>query len=295
MSLQIYSAIDGFLDRMNTSGLSEHTITNYGVDLAQFAEFLETQGVSDVSDIITEEIRAFIRSLSGYGFAPASVGRKLSAIKSLMKYLLEERAIEKDPSGRVRGPRRSDRLPRAMSVEQVSRMIDCAYDNDEYGLRNGALIELLYGCGLRVAEVVSVRWEDVEIEERWLKVMGKGSKERAVPFGSMAQRALTGLRALSMPGDEYVFPGKKGGCLTVRTVHRVVVAAAAKAGVDGVTPHSLRHSFATHLLEGGASLRVVQELLGHEHLTTTQRYLRITAQHLKKSYESAHPRAGGDA
>lgn len=291
MSIHICDAIDGFLCRIQSSGASAHTVTNYGVDLAQFTEYIEGQGVSDLGELEIAHIRGFVRSLSGYGFSPASVNRKLSAVKSLMKHLKKEGTIEKDPSRRVRGPSQSEKLPRAISVKEVFRMIDLAYDTDQ-GLRNGALLEIMYGCGLRVAEVVSLRWEDIELEERWLKVMGKGSKERAVPFGSMAQKALSGLKAQS-PTEYFVFPGKRGGTLTVRTVHRVVVDAASRCGLSDVTPHSLRHSFATHLLEGGASLRVVQELLGHENLTTTQRYLRITTQHLRSSYESAHPRAGG--
>lgn len=291
MSIHICDAIDGFLYRIQSSGASAHTVTNYGVDLAQFSDYLEGQEKVLVENLEVSLVRGFIRSLSGYGFAPASVNRKLSAVKSLMKHLKEEGLIERDPASRVRGPSASEKLPRAISIKEVFKVIDMAYDSEQ-GVRNGALLELMYGSGLRVAEVVSLKWEDVELDERWLKVMGKGSKERAVPFGSMAQQALTGLKAQS-PMEYFVFPGKRGGTLTVRTVHRVVVEAAARAGLSDVTPHSLRHSFATHLLEGGASLPVVQELLGHEHLTTTQRYLRITAQHLRSSYESAHPRAGG--
>lgn len=292
MSILICDAIDGFLYRIQSSGASVHTVTNYGVDLSQFVEYLEGQGVDDLDELEIAHIRGFIRSLSGYGFSAASVNRKLSAVKSLMKHLKKEGEVERDPSRRVRGPSVSEKLPRAISVKEVFRMIDLAYDSDQ-GMRNGALLEIMYGCGLRVAEVVSLRWEDIELEERWLKVMGKGSKERAVPFGSMAQKALMGLRAQSPMPEYFVFPGRRGGTLTVRTVHRVVVDAASRAGLSDVTPHSLRHSFATHLLEGGAPLRVVQELLGHENLTTTQRYLRVTTQHLRSSYESAHPRAGG--
>nr|WP_321500119.1 tyrosine recombinase XerC [uncultured Dethiosulfovibrio sp.] len=291
MSIHICDAIDGFIHRIQSSGASIHTVTNYGVDLVQFSDYLEGQQKPFLEDLEINLIRSFIRTLSGYGFAPASVNRKLSAVKSLMKHLKKEGLIDRDPSSRVRGPSISERLPRAISVKEVFKVIDMAYDSDQ-GLRNGTLLELMYGSGLRVAEVVSLKWEDLELEERWLKVMGKGSKERAVPFCSMAQKALMGIKAQS-PNDYFVFPGKRGGHLTVRTVHRIVVEAAARAGLSDVSPHSLRHSFATHLLEGGASLRVVQELLGHEHLTTTQVYLRITAQHLRSSYESAHPRAGG--
>ncbi|PIE54253.1 MAG: integrase [Dethiosulfovibrio peptidovorans] len=293
MSVQVFSVIDGFLDRMRTSGASEHTIINYAVDLGQFADFLDGRGQILIDQIDTSGIRSFVRALSGCGFAPASVARKLSAVKSLMKYLVLQGILTQDPSTRVRGPKRSERLPRALSTDQVAAIIDRAYE-DEQGVRNGALVELMYGCGLRVAEVVSLRWDDIEIDERWLRVMGKGDKERAVPFGTMAQRALRRLKFEALPGESLVFPGRNGQSLTVRTVHRVVVYAASRAGVPEVSPHSLRHSFATHLLEGGAPLRVVQELLGHDHLTTTQRYLMVTAQHLRESYESAHPRAGGE-
>lgn len=289
----LFSSIDAYLEHLRNVAGSEHTVVNYGIDLSQFTDYLETQAVNSIADIDIVHVRGFIRSLMGYGFSPSSTCRKLSAVKSWMRYLREENIIEKDPSARVKGPRRGERLPRAISVSEISKLIDCAYDGEQ-GLRNGALLEIMYACGLRVAEVVSLRWEDIEIEERWLRVTGKGEKERALPFGRKAQQSLRGLKALTMEGDIYVFPGKKGGTLTVRTVHRVVTAAAAECGLSEVTPHVLRHSFATHLLEGGASLRVVQELLGHENLTTTQRYLKITAQHLRESYEAAHPRAGGD-
>lgn len=292
MNLKIYDGIDIFLSHLKTAGSSEHTVINYSVDLAQFSQYLEGRGVESFQDLDLASVRGFVQAMSAYGFSPSTVSRKLSAVKSLTKYMKKSGVLEKDPSPRVRGPKKSDRLPRALSVDQVSKIIDMAYDTPQ-GIRNGALLELMYGCGLRVSEAVSLEWEDLDLEERWVRVMGKGSKERIVPFGSMAQRAL---RALGQESAENgpVFLGKKGGHLTVRTVHRVVAEAALRAGVPGVTPHSLRHSFATHMLEGGASLRVVQELLGHEHLTTTQIYLKITAKHLRESYEAAHPRAGGE-
>lgn len=293
MSVEIYDAVDIFLHYIQLTGSSDHTVINYGVDLAQFSDYLEGQGILSVEDIDLSCVRGFVQAMSGYGFSPATVSRKLSAVKSLTRYLKNQGIIKNDPSLRIRGPKKSARLPRALSVDQVSGMIDAAYGSKQ-GPRNGALLELMYGCGLRVSEVVSLRWDDVDMEERWVRVMGKGSKERVIPFGSMAQKALKAILPASPEGG-FVFPGRDGGALTVRTVHRVVADAALESGVPGVTPHSLRHSFATHLLEGGASLRVVQELLGHEHLTTTQIYLRITARHLRASYESAHPRAGGEA
>lgn len=291
MSIHICEAIDSFLQHIKRSGASAHTVTNYAVDLAQFSEYLEGQEMVYLEELEIGHVRGFVRSLSGYGFSPSSVNRKLSAVKSLTKHFKKEGIIERDPSSRVKGPSLSEKLPKIVSVKEAFKMIDVAYDSDQ-GLRNGTLLEIIYGCGLRVAEVVALRWKDVEIEKKWLRVMNKESEERVVPFGSMAQKALKGLKADS-PGEYFVFPGKRGGTLTVRTVHRVVVDAASRSGLIEVNPRSLRHSFAAHLLEGGASLRVVQELLGHEHLTTTQRYLRITTQRLRSSYESAHPRAGG--
>ena len=156
------------------------------------------------------------------------------------------------------------------------------------------MLELLYGSGLRVSEAAGLDWEDLEPEERWLRVLGKGQKGRAVPFGRGVKELLQDWRPDPVTRQGPVFPGERGASrITPRTIHRLVTQSARRVGLAGVTPHTLRHSFATHLLEGGASLRVVQELLGHESLLTTQRYLDITSDQMKRSYEQAHPRAGG--
>ncbi len=285
--------IDAFLDYLRYNrNCADNTLVNYAVDLAQFAEAMENQGIADPSGITTAVVRAFLRSLMGFGFAPASVSRKLSAIRMLGRYMVEQKILAQDPVARIRGPNQPERLPRALSRGGAAALIEAAWTLEPQ-VRNGALLELMYACGLRVAEVTVLRWRDVDLEERWLRVMGKGDKERMVPFGRSAQEALQRWKALEGgPPEAPVFPGKRGGALTVRTVHRVVTAAAQIAQLDDVTPHVLRHSFATHMLEGGASLRVLQELLGHESLMTTQKYLKVTPGHLRESYEAAHPRGG---
>lgn len=282
--------VDAFLEYMrNNKGSSENTVTNYAVDLAQYADFMETQGIAP-TQATAKTIRAFLRSLSGFGYANSSIGRKLSAVKTFELFLLESHFISSDPAASVRSPRMPERLPRAISRESMEKLIEEAW-KIKPELRNGTILEVMYGCGVRVAEVVSLKWEDVDLEERWLKVHGKGDKERLVPFGHVAQEALIKWREQCPQDAVYIFQsGDKP--ITVRTVHRLVVKAAKNAGLENVTPHSIRHSFATHMLEGGASLNVLQELLGHESLLTTQRYLKITPSHLRESYLAAHPRSG---
>jgi len=285
------SYIDLFLNYLkNNKSCSDNTVTNYAVDLAQYANFIESQGL-DVNTITTAAIRAYLRSLSGYGYASSSIARKLSAIKTFELFLLARHEIKSDPAANVRSPRIPERLPRAISREAMERLIEEAWKIPPCQ-RNGTLLEVMYGCGLRVAELVSLKWKDIDLDERWIRVIGKGDKERLVPFGRLAQEALRTWRSLCSADEEFVFPGKEQNSITVRTVHRLVVQAALQAGLDNVTPHSIRHSFATHMLEGGASLNVLQGLLGHESLLTTQRYLKITPGHLRDSYMSAHPRAG---
>ena len=287
----IPQAVDRFLSHMDALlGRSEHTVTNYAVDLGQFADYLQQEGIEDPKEVQGDHVRGFLRALLGFGYAKTSAARKLSAVKSWLEFLHAAGALDRNPAVGVRPPRPPARLPRALAYEDVKALIE-GIGEDPGGRRDRAIVELLYGAGLRVAELVALDWEDVDLEERWLRVRGKGDKERLVPMGYPAQEAL---RRWGGSEDGPVFPGEGAERLTVRTVHRVVVRAAHRTGLAGVTPHVLRHSFATHLLEGGASLRVVQDLLGHESLVTTQRYLRITIDQLRRSYSAAHPRAGND-
>lgn len=286
------TAIDLFLQDMRSGlGRSGNTTVNYAVDLSQFADYLQGLGVETPGGIETTHIRGFLRDVVGFGYARSSAARKLSAIKSWLRFLQDRGEIARNPAGGVRGPKLPSRLPRAISREEVELLLERGPDGEEAS-RDLAVMELMYGSGLRIAETAGLMWENVDLAERWIRVLGKGGKERLVPMGRYAVRALEAWRSVSGHRTGFVFPGADGGAITVRTLHRVVRRAAARVGLSGVTPHVLRHSFATHMLEGGANLRVLQELLGHESLVTTQKYLKITAEQLRRSYTLAHPRAG---
>lgn len=271
---------------------------NYAVDLAQFADYLDACEIHSASELNLDCLRGFLRELSGYGFSKSSITRKLSALRGFVRYLAQSGAIDKDVSVGLKGPRQSSHLPRALAYEDVVRLLDEGTKGNKKELRDSLLLELLYASGLRINEAVSLNWGDVDIPERWLRITGKGSRTRLVPFGRTGQLLLSEWRedclARACPAEEHfpLFHGVGAERLTERTVHRMVVAAARKVGLFGVTPHTLRHSYATHMLERGAPLRVIQELMGHESLVTTQRYLRITTEQMKNSYIRTHPRSG---
>ena len=286
----IDGAIDAFIESIQDRSPSDYTPASYASDLRQFAEYLEAQGVKGVEAVDAPVLRAYLRSLSGWGFARATVARKLSSLRGFFAFLKKRGVLERDPARGIRGPGARRNLPRALSEEAMTRLVESA-EGTETRVRDMAVLELLYGCGLRVSELTGLRWEDVDLEERWLIILGKGDKERRVPFGSCAQHALLALREAGCHEGPYVFAGRRGRPLTVRTVHRTVTGLASLAGLEGVTPHTLRHSCATHLLEHGASLKFVQEFLGHESLATTQIYLTVSASWMKESYAASHPRA----
>ncbi len=293
MAEKLSSLVDAYLQDLGQGRrLSGHTVTNYAVDLAQFVEFALAQGLDCPEAVRPAHVRAFLREMLAYGYAKASAARKLSAVKSWMAYLRDEKIISDDPACRVQAPKLPVRLPRALSLQDVQTLLEKGPDG-RFRVRDRAALELLYGSGLRVAELVSLDWEDLDLRERWVRVTGKGDKERIVPVGRYALAAFEAWAAESSNRTGALFPGTRGGCerMTVRTVTRIVDRAAKRCGLSGVTPHVLRHSFATHLLEGGANLRVLQELLGHESLLTTQRYLKISADYLQRMVKEAHPRA----
>lgn len=290
--LKMGGAIDAFIEYVQHRSPSDHTSISYASDLRQFADYLEAQGIGDVGRVDTPVLRAYLRTLSGWSFAKATVARKLSSLRSFFAFLKKRGLREDDPARNLQGPGARRHLPRALSEEAVGRLFEAAEAGTEETtrVRDTAVLELLYGCGLRISELAGLRWQDVDLDERWLIILGKGNKERRVPFGNCARRSLLTLREKG-PVGEYVFAGRNGNPLTVRTVHRIVTGLAAQAGLEGVTPHTLRHSCATHLLEHGASLKFVQEFLGHESLSTTQIYLTVSASWMKESYAAAHPRA----
>ena len=281
-------------------GRAKNTTVNYSVDLNQFADYLKSAGYSSPVEMNRDCLRGFLRELSGYGFSRSSIARKMSAQRGFVRYLVSAGLLKEDISAGLRGPRLETSAPRAIAYEDIVRMMEIASASNKKGRRDRLILELLYGAGLRVNELVSLEWGDVDISERELRVMGKGSKERRAYFGKPVQELLIGWRdsaagkGHATQGDAPVFYPEKAGAarLTERTVHRMVVAVSKLAGLYDVSPHTLRHSFATHMLERGAPLRVIQELLGHESLATTQKYLKVTVEQMKKSYLRTHPRSG---
>ena len=265
---------------------SDHTIRAYGSDLAQLC-----RSASGQDDLTLDLLKNFLRT---FGTTPVTRARKLSTLRSFCAYLRTVGHIKKDPTEVLDAPFRRKRLPKAISQLQASDLLDQVVTGKS-SLRDRALLELIYASGLRAAEVVGVNLGDIEISDRTLLVRGKGNKERLALFGQAAQEALQSYlleeRVQPLRGEP-LFTNLRGGRLTTRSVQNIVKAWAMRVGLSPeVSPHTLRHSFATHLLDGGADLKSVQQLLGHESLATTQIYTHISVERLKAAVESAHPRS----
>ena len=291
--------VDQFLHFLSSErNYSENTIDAYATDLGQFLNFLEGRGVS-VTDAGTRDVRGYLAKLRAQGLGRSTVARRLAAIRSFYKYLHQLGEISKNPLVALRTPRREQKLPRFLTVDDVTRLMDAPDDGSWPGVRDQAILETLYGAGLRVSELVGLNNDDLDLRQQLLHVRGKGKKERLAPVGGCAVGALKKyLSAKKMkdfpdPDPKAVFVNsRQGGRLTARSVRRIMQKYLNKAGLDGqLSPHSLRHSFATHMLNNGADLRTVQELLGHENLSTTQIYTHMLPENLKGVYDRAHPRA----
>lgn len=293
MAENISTNIEQFLLFLESRGRSKNTVTNYRVDLEQFREYLLRQGISDVSGIDSQSVRVYLSNIIGFGIAKSSAARKLSAVRGFIRWLSSREVLDYGVAAGLKGPKLPSSLPRALSFEETEKLLTEGPENGKHYQRDRLILELLYGSGLRVSELIDLNWENIETDQRMIRVFGKGSKERLVPFGPGAKKLLEDWKLLSKEGTKGpLFLSEKGAeRLTVRTVHRLVQRAALRVGIYGVSPHTLRHCFATHLLERGAPLRVVQELLGHESIAATQRYLSITAEQMKRSYMEYHPRA----
>lgn len=285
--------VDSFLENLRSKGRSEHTVTNYSVDLLQFVDYLKEQGITDIRNITSDDLRGFVRETMGLGMAKTTVSRKLSALKGFVRWLKKRGHIKNDFAKDLRGPKLPAALPRALSYEETDKLLTEGPAPGKNEARDRLLLEIMYGSGLRVSEVIGLNAEDISLEHRIFTVTGKGEKTRIVPFSKSVKKLLSDWLNLHNITEGPIFLSEKKNAerLTVRTVHRVVERAARRSGIHGVSPHTLRHCFATHMLENGAPLRMVQEMLGHESIATTQRYLAITTEQIKKSYMSAHPRA----
>jgi integrase/recombinase XerD len=284
-------------------GLSRNTLAAYRRDLVKYRYYLRQHGVEDARDASETQIASFVGSLSaseyreGRHYRASSVARTLAAVRNFHRFLVGEGLADADPARGVIRPKVPRTLPRALSVDEVAAIL-ASPGEDAAGLRDRAVLEAMYGAGLRVSEVSGLDVDGVDLDQGSVRVFGKGSKERLVPLGRYGVEAIAAYLSRARPAFAHarsgpaLFLNQHGGRLTRQGVHRVLQQAVKRAGVDKrVTPHTLRHSFATHLLEGGADIRVVQELLGHASLTTTQIYTLVTGDRLREEYFLAHPRA----
>jgi integrase/recombinase XerC len=280
--------------------VSPYTVRNYTTDLLDFFNFLNSKDISSLNEVDRHVLRDYLSHLIEQGIVKASIARKLSAIRSFYRYLLREEMIPASPVETTSSPKLDRRLPSFLSVEEMNRLLESPDLSTPQGQRDRALLELLYASGLRVSELVKLNLEHIDLDSREIRVMGKGSKERMVLMGEPAARALSDYLRQGRPQlfgtrirlTNAVFINRYGERLAERRVQRILGKYGRIAGIGRrVHPHMLRHSFATHLLDGGADLRVVQELLGHANLSSTQIYTHVSKSQARKVYLSAHPLA----
>jgi integrase/recombinase XerD len=279
-------------------GLSRLTQNAYEKDLTRFAEYADTKNAAAPLDITARMLREYVYHLKDLGLSPASIRRNVSAIRTYFRFLTGDGIVVRDPSERLETPKRWRELPDVLSIDEIKRLIAAPTLDDTMVFRDRALLELAYGAGLRVSEWISLTVRDLLLEEGLVRVFGKGSKERLVPIGRSAiAAAAVYLRELRPrlergEGKGVLFLNARGRPLTRMGAWKILRGHVERAGITKhVSPHTLRHSFATHLLEGGADLRAIQELLGHASISTTQVYTRIESARLRAAYASSHPRA----
>ena len=299
---ELTGQIQSFLGELRRQNASAHTVRNYASDLEQFLSYFTLPGKKkpSVEDLDTFAIREWLGHLYEQKLAAVSMRRKLAAVRSFLKFQLREGFVDKNVARLVRTPKAPKPLPEVMTAEQTNALVDGVSTAAEkferpYPARDLAIFELLYGCGLRISELVGLNLDDFDFSERWIRVRGKGKKERQVPYTGKAAEALDRYRGLRQPDRESanaVFLNFRGGRLTDRGARGIVkFYAQMVTGDSSIHPHSLRHAYATHLLSDGADLRAIQELLGHARLSTTQKYTQVSLSDLMAVYDKAHPKA----
>lgn len=276
-------------------GLSQNTLTAYRTDLDKLVNFARSKG-KDLLSMERDDLTAFIRHLSESGLEPKSIGRTLVTVRNLYKFLLLDGFLKRDPSVNLDSPKSWQSLPKFLLPEEVDRLLDSPDQQTDVGIRDRTMLEVLYATGLRVSELVSLKISDLNLDLGFLITLGKGSKERTVPLGQSAlgwiKRYLPVRRKLlGEKSSAFLFLTSRGQPLTRQSFWRIIVDYGEKANIGHITPHLLRHSFATHLLENGADLRSVQMMLGHSDISTTQIYTHVTNERLKEIYKKFHPRA----
>jgi integrase/recombinase XerC len=298
--VKIREAAAQYLAELARRGASAHTLRNYASDLEQLAAYLEPPGETapPIEQLDLALLREWMADLLDRGLSAISVRRKLASVRSLFKFLRQEGVLAGNPAARLRTPKIPQNLPDVMSAEKTNRLLDAA-ESQEMGEkpsreRDLAFLELLYGCGVRVSELVGINLPDIDLGEGWLRVRGKGNKERQVPIPGRAAQAVARYLEVRMaaPQEQALFVNSRGRRLGDRSVRKLVKwYALVTTGDSTVHPHSFRHAYATHLLADGADLRAIQELLGHARLSTTQKYTQVSLADLIAVYDKAHPKA----
>jgi integrase/recombinase XerC len=293
----VEKAVADFLRHLREKNSSAHTIKAYSGDLANFSTYAGSRGWKQIDHIV---IRGFLSSLYEKGLSKTSVARSLAAVRSMYRWLAQEGVVEQNPAKLVATPKLPKKLPRVPTIEEMNSVLDGAMPEiAAFPERDRLMLELLYGCGIRNSELTGINLDDIRISAEAILIRGKGKKERYVPFGDSAKSALAAylparlaLLAETRKNTPALLINQRGGRLTTRSVGRIIKRIAVAKGLSpDVHPHTLRHAFGTHLLEEGADLRAIQELLGHERLATTQRYTQLTMKHVLQVYDQTHPRA----
>jgi integrase/recombinase XerC len=294
----VEKAIAKFIRALQERNASAHTIKAYRTDLAQFADYIGPQSWSDIDHVL---IRGYLANLYERGLSKTSVARALAALRSLYRWLAQEGEVEQNPAALVATPKLPKKLPRVPTIEEVNTVLDSGMPEcSAFNERDQVILELLYGCGIRNSELIGINLDDIRWSNEVVLVRGKGRKERYVPFGESAKAAVQAylparqrvLGETKRTTERALLINLRGARLTTRSVGRIVKQIAVARGLSpDVHPHTLRHAFGTHMLEEGADLRAIQEMLGHERLSTTQRYTQLTVKHVMEVYDKTHPHA----
>jgi integrase/recombinase XerD len=300
LNKKISNQLDLFFEFMKfEKGLSDNSLASYHNDLNRYAGFVEAHGMTGLNEVSRSEVRNYFKSLFDLGLKQSSIARNFSAVKNLHRFLVFRKMSEVDPTTNLDRPKPSKKLPVVLNKEEIDRLINAPDVNDKFGIRDRAIIETLYATGIRVSELVNLKKRDLIKSENVVRVFGKGSKERIVPIGEIAlewiERYDSSVRNILMrnklSGSDSLFLNFRGGRISRISIWRMLQKYARAAGIKKqIHPHTLRHTFATHLLEGGADIRAVQEMLGHSDIGTTQIYLHLDRNYLKEVIDRFHPR-----
>jgi integrase/recombinase XerD len=297
--MELFQLLDEFLNYLVVErGLSKNTLESYSRDLNKYINYLEKKGISDIKETSSLDIMSFISTLKESGLATKTTARNLVAIKMFYRFLFNERYIKENPAIKIDSPKTWFNLPNTLTVDEVERLLNKPDMNTALGMRDSAMLELLYATGMRVSELTSSSLNDINLEAGYIIVLGKGSKERIIPIGVQAVKKINEYltdsrkRLLKNSSSSFIFLNRSGKPISRQGFWKVIKKYAIQAQINkNITPHTLRHSFATHLLERGADLRSVQTMLGHVDISTTQIYTHVTRERLKKLHSQLHPRA----